>query len=161
LHEALDLLKRGSLSYDQLPPDDASCDPPTLEQNARTNDFKIEDYQMIERDDADLDQFIINIKGQLAADAPNPVIFSLHVTDAFKQLRPGQIYNHPTTCKGDCYHAITAVGYDDDRKAFKLINSWGPDWADGGFAWVAYETTKTEVDSAFIMRVVPAVRFFQ
>ena len=34
-------------------------------------------------------------------------------------------------------HAIAIVGYDDDKKAFRMVNSWGPEWADGGFLWLS------------------------
>jgi hypothetical protein len=36
-------------------------------------------------------------------------------------------------------HAVTVIGYDDARQAFKVINSWGTGWGgNGGYAWVAY-----------------------
>ena len=37
-------------------------------------------------------------------------------------------------------HAVTLVGYDDARfgGAFKVINSWGTGWGDGGFFWIPY-----------------------
>ena len=40
-------------------------------------------------------------------------------------------------------HAMVIVGYDDDKYggAFRYLNSWGPDWGDGGFIWVPYATT--------------------
>jgi hypothetical protein len=51
-------------------------------------------------------------------------------------------------------HGISFVGYDDDiwvdinhdgqkqtaeYGAFKMVNSWGPDWGNGGFIWVSYD----------------------
>jgi hypothetical protein len=33
-------------------------------------------------------------------------------------------------------HAICIVGYDDDKQAFRMVNSWGPNWMDGGFMWL-------------------------
>ncbi|MBF0211861.1 MAG: hypothetical protein HQK68_13355 [Desulfamplus sp.] len=37
-------------------------------------------------------------------------------------------------------HAITIVGYDDDKYggAFKVINSWSQNWGDRGFFWMPY-----------------------
>jgi hypothetical protein len=38
-------------------------------------------------------------------------------------------------------HAMCVVGYDDamfGTGAFKLINSWGSSWGDGGYFWIAY-----------------------
>ncbi len=40
-------------------------------------------------------------------------------------------------------HAMVIVGYDDEKYggAFRYLNSWGPNWGDGGFIWVPYATT--------------------
>lgn len=54
-------------------------------------------------------------------------------------------YNHPPgwiwrdklgTDKGA--HAILVVGYDDNRNAFKVINSWGRKWGENGYGWIDY-----------------------
>jgi hypothetical protein len=31
------------------------------------------------------------------------------------------------------------VGYDDDRRAFRIVNSWGEHWGEDGFMWLAYD----------------------
>ena len=36
-------------------------------------------------------------------------------------------------------HAVLAVGYDDDRRAFLIQNSWGRDWGQQGYGWLAYD----------------------
>lgn len=36
-------------------------------------------------------------------------------------------------------HCVTAIGYDDVSKRILVQNSWGPDWADGGFFGLPYE----------------------
>lgn len=40
-------------------------------------------------------------------------------------------------------HAMVIVGYDDKQYggAFRYLNSWGPQWGDGGFLWVPYAVT--------------------
>lgn len=55
-------------------------------------------------------------------------------------------------------HQITIVGYNDDiwvdidkdgvvdaneKGAFKIANSWGPDWGNKGYVWLAYHAVKT------------------
>jgi len=35
-------------------------------------------------------------------------------------------------------HAVCAVGYSDDRSAFRIMNSWGTESHDDGFFWVPY-----------------------
>lgn len=35
-------------------------------------------------------------------------------------------------------HAVTVVGYDDEKKAFKIRNSWSVLWNLGGYTWYPY-----------------------
>jgi C1A family cysteine protease len=37
------------------------------------------------------------------------------------------------------YHSLVVVGWDDAKRAYKVINSWGVGWGDGGFGWIAYD----------------------
>lgn len=36
-------------------------------------------------------------------------------------------------------HAYLVVGYSTDREAFRILNSWGRDWGEGGRAWISFE----------------------
>lgn len=36
-------------------------------------------------------------------------------------------------------HAVLAVGYDDAERLVTVKNSWGVDWADGGYGQVTYD----------------------
>lgn len=40
-------------------------------------------------------------------------------------------------------HAMCIVGYDDSKQAFKVRNSWGPEWGDNGHVWIKYASFKT------------------
>lgn len=55
-------------------------------------------------------------------------------------------------------HANCIVGYDDDRMtsdgpgAFRVVNSWGPGWGNGGYYWFSYQALKdyrTSYQAAF------------
>lgn len=35
-------------------------------------------------------------------------------------------------------HTVLALGYDDNKKAFLIQNSWGPDWGINGYGWLSY-----------------------
>jgi len=39
-------------------------------------------------------------------------------------------------------HAITIIGYDDSKKAFRMVNSWGPEWGDQGYLWLSEDFMK-------------------
>ena len=36
-------------------------------------------------------------------------------------------------------HAVVIIGYDDATQRFLVQNSWGPNWADGGFFGFPYQ----------------------
>ncbi len=47
-------------------------------------------------------------------------------------------------------HAMCILGYDDDYKAFRVMNSWGTDWGDNGFFWLRYEDIDF-IDQAYLL----------
>lgn len=74
----------------------------------------------------------------------NVVMVGMIIDDAFYKLKGNIIYDENV---GQSYggHAMTIVGYDDNKKsksgkkgAYKLQNSWGTNWGDKGFGWVSY-----------------------
>ncbi len=40
--------------------------------------------------------------------------------------------------KATINHAVTLVGWDDDRNAWLLRNSWGSNWGEDGYMWIDY-----------------------
>ncbi|HUX59814.1 MAG TPA: C1 family peptidase, partial [Ignavibacteriaceae bacterium] len=36
-------------------------------------------------------------------------------------------------------HAMLIIGYDDNKKAFKVANSWGLSWGKKGYGWIGYD----------------------
>jgi hypothetical protein len=56
-------------------------------------------------------------------------------------------------------HFVALVGYDDNERRFKLVNSWGDRWhdpgADDGFGFITYDNLNQEVDSAQVYKVRP------
>lgn len=55
-------------------------------------------------------------------------------------------------------HCVALVGYDDERKAFLVRNSWGTGWGLNGYFWMPYEyvlNTNLCADFWTILKVAP------
>ena len=147
---ALLLLASGSLSLAEKPYS-TTCWQPTIAEQSKATDFKIDGWRRV------VPQQLDDVKGQIARG--HPVIFGMNVGKAFIKLGRGQTYKEIEGRFGA--HAMTAVGYSDRRQAFKIINSWGTNWGEKGFGWIAYDKFKRDVSEAYVMRVksqVPAPR---
>jgi len=66
-----------------------------------------------------------------------PVIVGIPVYPDFNVTTSNPVYDN-TNGNLEGYHAITLVGYDDTRQAFKFINSWGTSYGFSGYGWIAY-----------------------
>jgi hypothetical protein len=81
-----------------------------------------------------------------------PVIVAILVGEKFARLARGQIYDEVDLSALDlAAHAMVVVGYDNDKQAFLLYNSWGPDWADSGLGWISYRTFADWVREAYVL----------
>jgi C1A family cysteine protease len=68
-----------------------------------------------------------------------PVLIGAKVSDAFMNWKPSDGVFKNTSMQNAQGHALTIVGYDDAKNAFKIVNSWGKEWGDNGFIWVDYD----------------------
>jgi len=71
-----------------------------------------------------------------------PISFGLILYSSFlsqKSISTGQI-DMPNIYTEDQIggHAITIVGYDDNKKLFTVANSWGSKWGDAGYCYIPY-----------------------
>lgn len=53
------------------------------------------------------------------------------------------------------WHAVTLIGYDDSRQAFKFINSWSQGWGVEGYGWISYDIISTYFLEAYVMMDQP------
>lgn len=66
----------------------------------------------------------------------HPVSLAIPVTEAWIGLTKDTIPAYDNKVVGG--HAIYIIGYDDNKVAFMIQNSWGKNWADKGRAWLPY-----------------------
>lgn len=48
-------------------------------------------------------------------------------------------------------HHMVAVGYDDQKHALKVMNSWGTGWGDNGFGWIDYDIVPQVIGNAWVL----------
>ncbi|PRQ08239.1 C1 family peptidase [Enhygromyxa salina] len=48
-------------------------------------------------------------------------------------------------------HAVVLVGWDDDRGAWLMRNSWGTNWGEDGYMWIAYGSNRIGEYAAWAM----------
>ena len=73
-----------------------------------------------------------------AIEEKKPVLFAIQVDQGFNKLDSPYIWKQRNGELKDG-HAMIISGYDDQRNAFRIMNSWGTLWGDKGFAWIDYQ----------------------
>lgn len=75
-----------------------------------------------------------------------PVIIAMYgLEDGFLYYNGG-VYHYGGTPGMNAGHAMCIVGYDDSLQAFKVRNSWGPYWGNGGYWWCGYDAVQALTD---------------
>ena len=145
----LNVLKQGAPSLKAYPASqNPGCAAPA-DIAAKATDFKISDWTAIDLADG---KGIDNLRGELAKG--DPVVIGMRINQQFMNLRGHDIWRDmsggDTTQPG---HAVVVTGYDDQLQAFRIINSWGRGWGDGGYGWIAYDTFRYDAREAYVMEV--------
>lgn len=69
-----------------------------------------------------------------------PIVFGMSIYEDFEGLSAPYILEMPN--KKNAWvggHGLCIVGYDYNRKLFKVRNSWGVSWGDGGHFWLPFD----------------------
>jgi hypothetical protein len=80
-----------------------------------------------------------NFKGYLEKNMP--IAIGARLGERFMNWNNSSVLSYDTEkVQGQhAYHAVVLVGYDNNRNAFRLRNSWGPTWGDNGSIWIDYD----------------------
>jgi Papain family cysteine protease len=149
----------GTLSLAEAPYSERDCQRRlTPEEMTRATRWRIRSFEALNISDRDA------IKAKIAARMPVIVAMRLTIdSQQYDKLSPTKdVYLGTGVGWGNVfssqvyYHAMTVVGYDDTRGAFRILNSWGTDWRDGGYAWVPYDVMARQLSEAYA--ITDAVR---
>lgn len=137
------MTKQGAVPYDAFPYTDQDCSrvPDRNLMNEATQ-FKMTGFNRLSAGDRTDAINLRAIKENLAQGAP--VVIGMMVGQSFMQNMMSKDVWIPEqgdrSMMGFGGHAMCVVGYDDRKYggSFLLMNSWGPEWGNNGFAWVRY-----------------------
>lgn len=143
--DALNLLSsQGVVPWSDMPynPDDFRSKPTaSLLQRARA--WRIDYWRQVNVLDPK------ELKAHL--NAGYPVMLGAVIDQGFYKARKGHVWKKREG-KSLGGHALVLVGYDDSKRSFKVINSWGPRWANGGFGMIDYAWFARVVREGFVAK---------
>jgi C1A family cysteine protease len=67
--------------------------------------------------------------------------------DAFQNYQPGTVLKNSGATQID--HDIILIGWDDSKKAWLLRNSWGKQWGNQGYCWIAYGANRVGTEAVW------------
>lgn len=83
-----------------------------------------------------------------------PIAAAVCVGAQFQQYRGG-VFSTNETCQNSANHGIILVGWDDSRQVWRLRNSWGTEWGEGGYMWIRYGTSNVGYAANYIVYTKP------
>jgi cathepsin L len=81
-----------------------------------------------------------------------PLGVAVAVTPAFKAYKSG-VFNESSTA--DINHAVTLIGWDDSKQAWRIKNSWGTGWGESGYMWIEYGCNKIGYGATWVQAKPP------
>ena len=134
----------GAVRMNDFPYEEAQCLPPADEVMSLDRDYSIKSYRRLQKDG-----MLFAIREALSNE--KPVVIAMRVFPSFETWDGGGNYRHDPDIEFQVdFHAVTVVGYDDERRALKIINSWGTDWGDDGYFWMDYRAARQLIAEAYV-----------
>lgn len=81
-----------------------------------------------------------------------PVIIAISFDEAFGNPNGDAVVSSMKVDDKAMGHAMLIVGYDESKKCFRIMNSWGTAWRDGGFCWMTYDAFKQCIRECWIAK---------
>ena len=127
-----------------------SCQPaPQPGHKKKASAYRIYEYErLFEPDDptkTKLDQIRIALANR------QPAIVGMNVPANLKTAPLGQLDWNPSSSNAS--HALVVVGYDEGKREFELLNSYGTDWGDGGFFKLPYQVVASHVRYGYCLEL--------
>jgi len=82
------------------------------------------------------------------------VTSAVKITQMFIAYTNGVFYELESRPTNDLFHgnhSVLIIGWNDDKGAWLIKNSWGPDWGEDGYMWIKYNSNDIGKKAAWIV----------
>ena len=82
------------------------------------------------------------------------VVSDVKITNAFMAYTNGVFYeleSRPENAMTHGNHSVLIIGWDDDKGAWLIKNSWGTDWGEDGYMWIKYNSNDIGKKAAWVL----------
>lgn len=89
-----------------------------------------------------------------------PIAVSMYATPLFQNFAGGGVFNETPSnyASPASNHAVMIVGWDDNKQAWLMRNSWDVSWGDDGYCWIKYTTNNIGRRAAWVVaKKVPVI----
>lgn len=80
----------------------------------------------------------------------DPIIIAVDTDEDFYYLG-NEVWKPDHNKEPEGCHAMLIVGFDDNRRAFKILNSYGIYWGDNGYLWLSYDNIECIIEAYVIV----------
>jgi hypothetical protein len=112
---------------------DNNCISPIIK-----NDVKIINAGYLMRENVpSFEEYVSEVKNLITTFGAISVAIFAEGCPEFMNYTGGKVINFKTNNRPN--HAVSVIGWDDDKQAWLIRNSWGTYWGDEGYGWVGYD----------------------
>ena len=76
-----------------------------------------------------------------------PIVAGIYYDRCLANYRGG-VFNEQNN--NSINHVVVLIGWDDDKMAWLIKNSWGTEWGENGFGWIKYGSNNIGQFAAWI-----------
>jgi len=98
-------------------------------------------------------KYLYSVEDMKSALNNGPIIATLDVHQSLMHYKDGVYHSLGADDPVIGSHCVAVVGYDDNKQAWLIKNSWGEDWGINGYAWIKYGDSRID-DTMYCLEAI-------
>lgn len=160
LYDALDRLQNiGAVPLSEAPYYSLSCDARSESKNTELQEIakehRISSFERIDMQPSTMRSFLAKGHPILIAIQSDSSFRNFSGSNPFADRVESRELDEKRLNERNGYHAVVLVGYDLKKDSFRLINSWGSQWGEYGYASIKTEALLSRIKRAYVVQPFP------